>query len=97
VVETPNSLFQSGQSGFFEVVFSWISRQFTDLGGTATRPVLRHDVNIGVGRYAMSDKPHNLTCAGQACGQNKVSNQQTASGDSVAIDHKVAHLAVHFL
>jgi hypothetical protein len=95
-VETPDSCFHSGPTGFFEVVFSGISRQFSDLGGAATGPVLRHDVNIGIGRDVMSDKPHNLSCAGQAFGQNKVSNQQTASGDSVAIDHKVTHLAVHF-
>jgi hypothetical protein len=44
----------------------------------------------------MSDKPHDLSRSGQASGQNKVSNQQTASGDSVAIDYKVTHLAVHF-
>jgi hypothetical protein len=67
-VEALNSLFHSGQSGFFEVVFSGISRQFLDYCGTATGPVLRHEVNIGIGRYVLSDKPHNLSSAGQSRG-----------------------------
>jgi hypothetical protein len=95
-VETPDSCFYSGSTGLLEVVFSGISRQFSNFGGTAAGPVLGHDVNIGIGRYVIGDKPHDLTCTGQAFGQNKVSNQQTASGDSVAIDHKVTDLAVHF-
>ena len=65
------------------------------LTGMILRPILIHDIHIGVDRNFLGNEPENSFGGGDPSGHDQVPNEKTFLGNAMGVHLEIADLTVH--